>query len=317
MALNLEQFPNLPMKRLFSVLIFCLLAVLFNCKDDEPNYPSEPFISLNGVSFHKFEDDPDILSLRIYFRDGDKDVGLSQEDTNFPFNSTNFFIANNNSLTPIGRINYRQTYDDKNGIFLLFDNTPTGKLATLSTRMEKGFEFMPPYEFPYTCLNYLDSKSVFIAEEDVAVISNSSKITGEYIFDRKKYYNIEDTFYIQNNENFYNIFVECLYKETNDSEFKTLDWRTVTMVECGPGLDSRIPPTYNLTSSTVESGPFIIKMKSPYEGEIRYNMKSSGFSIVLGTQTIKLRIHIKDRALHDSNIIETHEFTLEEILQSE
>jgi hypothetical protein len=42
-------------------------------------------------------------------------------------------------------------------------------------------------------------------------------------------------------------------------------------------------------------------------------MKSEGLAIVLGSQSFKLRVTIKDRALNASNTIETEFVTLESI----
>jgi hypothetical protein len=311
-AQNLKQFPNLLMKCLFSVLFFCLLALSFSCDDDsEPEYSAEPFISLKDITFTKIESEVDKLSLTINFRDGDKDLGLESTDTNTPFNPRTYFTLSGNSLTPVPQIEYSFVNNDEQ-TFLRFGEGQTGKLVTLTSDVES----LPPNIYPYSCQHYIPS-SLYIEKADASFIPPSSEILEEHTFNNKEYYKIRDTFYSEANINYFNIFVEFLYKAPDEDAFKVLDWKTITQVECGPGFDDRIPRTYNLTSSTVESGPFFITMKSPYEGEIEYNMRSEGFPIVFGIQKLKLRIHIKDRALHDSNVIETNEFTLEEILKSE
>ena len=70
----------------------------------------------------------------------------------------------------------------------------------------------------------------------------------------------------------------------------------------GIDFDSRFPPLNVANSSQVLSG------------KLRYSMVSYGFEMILKNDIFKLKIHIKDRELNTSNIIETPEFTLEEIL---
>lgn len=297
------------MNRLFSLLLFCLLLLSFSCGgDSEPEYSAEPFISFKDIAFTKIEGEPDKLSLTINFRDGDKDLGLESTDTKTPFNPRTYFTQSGGSLIPVPQIDYSFVNNDGR-TFLGFGEGQTGTLATLTS----DGETLPPNIYPYSCQNYIPG-SLYIQKADVSFIPPSSEILGEYTFDNKEYYKIQDTFYSDTNVNYYNIFVEFLYRAPNEDTFKVLDWTTITGVECGPSFDERIPPTYNLTNSTVEIGPFIITMKSPYEGEIKYNMRSEGFAIVFDSKKLKLRIHIKDRALHDSNVIETNEFTLEDIM---
>lgn len=299
------------MNRLFSVLLFCLLVLSFSCDgDSEPEYSAEPFISLKDITFTKIEGEPDKLSLTINFRDGDKDLGLESTDTKTPFNPRTYFTQSGNSLIPVPQVDYSFVNNDGR-TFLEFGEGQTGTLVTLTSDVKT----LPPNIYPYSCQNYIPG-SLYIEKADASFIPPSSEIVEEYTFNNKEYYKIEDTFYSETNVNYFNIFVEFLYRDSNEDEFKVLDWKTITQVECGPSFDNRIPRTYNLTSSTVEIGPFIITMKSPYEGEIQYNMRSEGFPIVLGTQKLKLRINIKDRALHDSNVIETNEFTLDEIMEA-
>ena len=49
-------------------------------------------------------------------------------------------------------------------------------------------------------------------------------------------------------------------------------------------------------------------------GKLRYAMVSYGFEMILKNDLFKLKVYIKDRDLNMSNIIETPEVTLEEIL---
>ena len=110
-----------------------------------------------------------------------------------------------------------------------------------------------------------------------------------------------DTFYIQKNENNKNIYVEFYKKVGND--FELIDWKKIFDEEYGCGIDfnSRFPPLNIGNSSQL------------LNGKLRYGMVSYGFDMVLKNDIFKLKVYIKDRALNQSNIIETPEVTLEEI----
>ena len=124
----------------------------------------------------------------------------------------------------------------------------------------------------------------------------------DYIIDTVNTTNKLDTFYIQKNENNKNIFIEFYKKENN--EFVLIDWKRIFDEEYGCGIDfnSRFPPLNISNSSQLLSG------------KLRYGMVSYGFEMILKNDIFKLKIHIKDRELNTSNIIETPEVTLEDIL---
>ena len=123
----------------------------------------------------------------------------------------------------------------------------------------------------------------------------------DYIIDTVSSTSKLDTFFIQKNDFNKNIFIEFLKKENND--FRVIDWKRVFDEEYGCGIDfnSRFPPLNISNSSQLLSG------------KLRYGMVSYGFEMVLKNDIFKLRVHIIDRELNKSNIIETPEVTLEEI----
>lgn len=104
------------------------------------------------------------------------------------------------------------------------------------------------------------------------------------------------------NEDFYNIDVDFLVKQS-DGSFIEFDWLEQfcmtfnTRVFPGPG----------------KSGPLVVKKKSEQRGEIEYSMISTGFTPFFGDKILKLQITIKDRALHTSNKMQTPEFRLRDI----
>lgn len=113
---------------------------------------------------------------------------------------------------------------------------------------------------------------------------------------------ILDTLYFQLNPNHYNIFIDFLVKN-NDGTFTEFDWRTAfTYPNCGIPFDGRFPILSKDLNQPV-----------PLEGKIHYGMTSVGFKFQFSIKTLKLRIYIQDRALNQSNVIETPEFTLQSI----
>lgn len=154
-------------------------------------------------------------------------------------------------------------------------NTNTCKLVNFAARKKPQYDTLPDFETPYNCINW-------------EVIRNGQTVV--------------DTLYFQLNPDHYNIFVDYLIKQPNGT-FEEYDWNSEFVY---PGCV--VDPYY---------GRFPILFKetpgSPLEGVINYALKSSAFNIIFSTRTLKLRVYIKDRALNVSNVIETPEFTLQQI----
>jgi hypothetical protein len=56
--------------------------------------------------------------------------------------------------------------------------------------------------------------------------------------------------------------------------------------------------------------PVLSEKTGLLEGNLEYALTSVGIQATFGTRTLKLKIRIRDRALHVSNDVETKEFTL-------
>lgn len=139
-------------------------------------------------------------------------------------------------------------------------------------RTNPEFSDLPGFINPYNCINW-------------EITRNNQNV-------------VTDTLYFELNPNHHNIEVDFLVKNPNGT-FTEFDWTTeFHFPNCGVTFDGRFPILFQ------------DRPGSPLEGTIRYGMGSSGFRILFSLKTIKLRIQIKDRALHRSNIIETPEFTL-------
>jgi hypothetical protein len=113
-----------------------------------------------------------------------------------------------------------------------------------------------------------------------------------------------DTIYTKFNPDFYNVIIEYLIKQT-DGTFKKYDVDEVFFYPfCGDRTlgGGRIP---NLSKN--------VGSPTPLDGKIVWSIKSFGFDALFSIKILKLRIYIKDRALHKSNIVESKEFTLQSI----
>lgn len=244
------------MKHIIALIIF---SFLFSCIEDN-NVSDIPSISYESLEFKKSDNsfNQDSLIITINFIDGDGNLGLSNDENNYPYHPYNAIIDQEFNWITLGSNNVTPPLYiyEPNGVYYLYsneDNRPS-----------------------YNCENYI-----------IDTVNTTNKL---------------DTFYIQKNENNKNIFIEFYKKENN--EFVLIDWKRIFDEEYGCGIDfnSRFPPLNISNSSQLLSG------------KLRYGMVSYGFEMILKNDVFKLKIHIKDRELNTSNIIETPEVTLEEIL---
>lgn len=244
------------MKKLFFLITS---LILYSCIEDN-NVSTVPSISFENLIFKKSINsfNQDSLILTINFVDGDGNLGLSNNENNYPYHPYNAIIDRDFNWVTIGStdVNPPLYVYEPNGVYYLYnneDNRPT-----------------------FNCDNYI-----------IDTVNSTTQL---------------DTFYIQKNENNKNIFIE-FYKKEND-EFKLIDWKRIFDEEYGCGIDfnSRFPPLNISNSNQLLSG------------KLRYGMVSYGFDMILKNDIFKLKIYIKDRELNTSNIIETPEVTLEEIL---
>ncbi len=148
-----------------------------------------------------------------------------------------------------------------------------GKLLNYKAkRTNPNYDTLPAFVKPYNCINW-----------EVYKENNL----------------VKDTLYFELNPDYNNITVEYLVKNS-DGSFTEFDWREAfNYPNCGISFDGRFPILYKDSPG------------APLEGVIVYGMGSIGFKILFGSKTLKLRVQIKDRALHKSNFVETNEFTLQ------
>ncbi len=142
-----------------------------------------------------------------------------------------------------------------------------GKLLTYADRNTPEYDTLPLYEFPYSCTTYSLEEA--------------------------------DTFWIEQNPNHFNIFVDFYVKK--NGEWNLYDWITANPPQCGESYNGRFP-ILNTSGQ-----------KRPLEGSLKYAITGAGFEVIFKRDTLKLEISIQDRALQKSNFVQTQEFVLKDI----
>jgi len=152
-------------------------------------------------------------------------------------------------------------------------------IVTYGLRNQPGFETLPPYEEPYKCTNYIINPQL------------GSEV-------------IEDTVYYVSNENHYNFLIDYMIKN-QDGTFTRFPWESyLGYPDCGQSFNGRFEP---------DDLGIDLRKESPIEGNLTYRMLSLGFPVLLRNKVFKFRIRIKDRAFHTSNVVESPEYTLQDI----
>jgi hypothetical protein len=290
--------------KLFKGLLFFVLIVCLGSCFNPPEFPIVPEIEFSKIEF--VDSDVDSLILTLKFRDGDGDLGLDNTTETYlsdPFNITYFFQETGQTDPQTGRMildsiptNTRTASSGQQYDIMDIRNAKQGKLVVPRTRKKAGYSWLPAYN----CADYeyIVDRKLLIKAEDAAVLDRK-QMKIDSIMDpathRAAYYQIRDTFLIAVNPNHYNIEVDFFVKEGND--FVEYDWRKEF---CTQSFDGRFP--------TLSS-----KNGSALDGTLKYTMNSLGFVAIFSVKTLKLRIRIRDRALHTSRWIETGEFTLDKI----
>jgi len=157
-----------------------LIAITFWSCRELPQYPVVPSIEYRSI-YYRETDTTNYLTIEIDFKDGDGDLGF-------------------NSKSPA---DVREPY---NAIWY-YSNIDDGSLVTYADRSTPSYDTLPPYQYPYTCINYSIEEA--------------------------------DTFYIERNPNHYNILVNYFVKK--NGEFTLFDWITWNPPNCGESYNGRFP----------------------------------------------------------------------------
>lgn len=296
------------MKIIKGLAVFFILVGLTSCFD-QPRFPDVPEIRFNKV---EFVDDPasafDSLIVYIDFKDGDGDLGIdaqSPEFISYPFHNSNFFLGNNGQLEPLYTTSASSSTDQYD--ILNIPDPSKGKLLSFRSRLDPLYNGMLSQVFH--CSKYealagrpeqgkpVSGRKLLIEKDDIAVLDDTRRIVDTLRSESTEYYQIADTLYFQLNPNHFNIEIDFLVRDSgsNPPTYTEFDWFEQT---CQP-FDGRFP--------------FLTDKDNSLEGTLSYAMISTGFNLSFSIKPIKLRITIKDRLLHVSNVVESNEFTLDAI----
>jgi hypothetical protein len=284
--------------------------VLFSTCDDDKDYSIEPQIDFVKVEFIENSNTSyDTLRIVFTYTDGDADLGLSSDDLeyqSYPYNYIFFFQENNGNIEKLHTKTVAQYSGDWIGVSIIDIPDPDkGKLVYPRTRKKSGYAHLPPYK-QYSCYPYFMAASSYmplIEAEDVAVLDGTWQIQNTITLSGTTYYAIKDTLLFEINPDHYNLEIDFLVDYGQG--FTEFDWKSITCYD----YDARFP----LLTASGKAGPFKIHRISENQGILSYSMASVGFKTLFSNKKMKLRLSIKDRALHTSNVIETPEFYLDGI----
>ena len=298
------------MKLINGLGLLSFLAIASGSCFDPPEFPVEPQIEFERLEFIDSSNPGEFDSLNVYlnFKDGDGDLGfnVSPDDISDPYHSAFFYQENNGKIEPLATVSHsigQHEYD-----LLVIPDPNKGTLVTFRTHKKSGYNFLPGgdqctgsnslkyYEYldgPVDPTNASDGRRMLVEAADLAVLDPAVQLVDSFPRTKPEYYQVRDTLYYTPNPDHYNIEVDFLVKDPSaPGGFKEFDWRE----EYCTTFDGRFP--------------VISDKQSSIDGILRYSMTSLGFKSVFSIKTLKLRITIKDRQLHASNVIETPEFTL-------
>lgn len=282
------------------MVVYSTLAILFSSCFNPPELSNIPQIEFESITFKSINstDIKDTLILTINFKDGDGDLGLEKDLTDYPFNAINFYLGDIDGNTqPVGSFSIDlQTSNSAVQILspviqLPAAVRPDAKLISASTRSQLYYDTLPSYPSEYPCANYayrLDS--VYVLENNASIFEGTYTPAKIIEATPQDIYVLYDYFYFKKNPLHYNIKVQFFIINNDESETE-FDWEKELCV----GFDGRFPVLFEGDSK-------------PLEGTITYKMTGKGFLPLLGGRTIRLRVQVTDKALNKSNVVESGPF---------
>ncbi|HEX8059681.1 MAG TPA: hypothetical protein VF473_02045 [Cyclobacteriaceae bacterium] len=268
------------------VVVFCSPLLISSCFSP-PEYPDVPEIVFKSVTYVKggLLDDgsqaEDSVILVLNFKDGDGDIGIATNELFPPFNDRWYITKSNLSPDITLPPGYDCSHYNKRCYYV--DAAQLTKYVRYKDRRATaGYDTLKPFAKPYDCYNW----QIIYQDKDNDPTTPAT---------------ILDTLFYVLNPHYNNLFVEFEMK-TDDPQnpFKAFDEKTYFTASCGVRIFyGRIPVlSEDLGRST------------PLEGEIRYAIPSYFYTTIFGAKTLRLKVHIEDRALHQSNTVYTREFNL-------
>ena len=292
------------MKVVKGLAIFAFFSILLGSCFDPPEFPIEPHIVFSDIYFCDLSDPSsrDTLVVSITFKDGDGDLGLDPRSAKYnskPFHYADYYqdVAGTPAIVDVAAGTISSESGSRVVDVIDLPNPQDGELLFPRTRkLNSNYSSLPPY----SCKDYIYREFV-VHISDTAALDKFSSIEDTLNNEAGTYFLIQDTLYFKRNPDHYNIEVDFLIKTDPNNidperRFTEFDWWEEAPCET---YDGRFP--------------FLTDDENALDGTLRYQLAGFGFNPVFGNKTLKLRIQIKDRALHKSNVVESEEFTLQSI----
>jgi len=270
------------------VVVFCGPLVISSCFNP-PEYPDVPEIVFKSVDYIKgglLEDGSqaeDSVVLVLNFKDGDGDVGIGTDELYPPFNDRWYITKSRISPDPTVTPGYDCSQYNNKCYYIDPRIAEFAKFVDYKDRRATpGYDTLKPYASPYNCYNW----EVVYQDQD------NDPTTPSIVL---------DTLFFVLNDHYNNLFVDFEIKTGDPANpWVMFDEKKYFTASCGVRIfRGRIPIlSEDLGRST------------PLEGEIRYAIPSYFYETIFGSNTLRLRVHIEDRALHPSNEVFTREFNL-------
>ncbi|MFN3840717.1 MAG: hypothetical protein ACK4RF_08415 [Cyclobacteriaceae bacterium] len=285
------------MKAIQGFVLFIVLITGISSCFDPPEFNDAPEITFNKIEFKVTPEFSvmDTLVLYIDFKDGDGDMGFSQDNLQHrsdPYHPFTYYLETaGGGIQPVATFETRITAPSPipQEVSVLKASAPLGKLVTHRTRTKPGYGFLPPLDpNKVDCKDYILSYLIIPAELLSTIDSTynvvATSTSGAVL--------IQDTLYFEQNQNFYNIRIRFYQKV--GSSLEEFSW------------EEEFCSTFNGRFPLLSDG------NAPLEGTIRYNMKSTGFIPLFSIKTLALDVIVSDRSLKKDSI-RTPEFTLDRI----
>ncbi len=226
----------------------------------------------------EFPENPEIEFENIVFKPGDTDVDSLILTIGFQDGNGDLGLEDEDDSYPYQPFNF------------VVDSA--GNVVTLNGDIEP----IPPF---YMLIPVNEGELVFLSDTDIRPP-----------YDCESYEIIEytdgsfDTLFIQPNEANKNIFID-FYRKRN-GEYTFFDWSQV-FGNCGFDWDGRFPifDEENLRN------------EKPLAGSMDYSMVSVGFELAMRNDTFRIDVRIYDRELNLSNQVQSPDFTLAGITETE
>jgi hypothetical protein len=285
------------MKKAIAISLLILLVLSEACKQESEEPGSElPTITFSQLEFvASIANNTDGFRLTLEFSDGDFDYGLTPQDVSEPYHELNFFISQGNTQKMFASTIEQLRPQFSDSYYLIQpESVETGKLVTLqSMRLQSSLQ-------QFSCAQFttrLDNVGIKISDKNLVpnperVVDTITSTLGDILI-------MQDSFRIERNPYHYNILVTYLVEQSSAS-FQVFDFQEQF---CHQGFNGRIPEILGLNGST---GPFDVKTLSNRKVRVSYNMGSAGFRPLFGGKRVKVRVSVIDRALNESNVVESN-----------